>query len=269
MLFQVLYREEVGSLLAGKEHVSDGVGTQRFLYFILILCAVFFMISIGMSTYMLIRRHRLNLKKAVDNGLIEKYQDFLSGFLVLPIDDAFLGIQKQNKIECRLDVKDISDPYRRKLLSREIYELKKNLCGQQESQLSNYFFGLGLQTEVAKMLDSSNWVEKVKAIQMVQAFNINECLPVVQQYVNSKNRELAIEAICAMLTIEKSTDVLFTINQKLNNWECHKIVDALKRLKLNAACNDKLIRAINNKDSHLQHLSIGLKVRPSRVLHYP
>ncbi len=258
MFFQVSYKEEVESYLDGKEHVSDGMGTDQFLYFILILCVLFFIISIGMSAFMLIRRHRKNIKKEFDNALIAKYQDFLSGFLVLPVDDAFLGIQKQDGLEYRLQLKDISDPYRRKILASEIYELKKNLSGQQEVQLTNYFFGLGLQNEVGKMMNSRYWTEKVKAMQMIKVFNILEYQPLVIEYINSKNRELAIHAICVIMSLNKSTEILFEIQQILNNWECHKIVEVIKELKINTAHDDKLLQAIKKKDSPLGRLSFGL-----------
>ncbi len=266
MFFQILYKEEVSQYLAGKEHVSDGIGTEQFLFFILILCVVFFVLSIGMIAFMLIRRKRQIKKKAFENLLVDRYQAFLSGFLILPIDDAFLGIQKQNELSCRLESKDISEPRRRKLLSREIYALKKNLSGQQESQLSNYFFGLGLQTEVETMLNSYNWTEKVNAMQMIESFNISEFLPMVRKYVNDKNRELAIHAIGLIMSVEKSTDVLYDINQHLNNWECHKIVNVIKRLNLKTEHMDKLKMIIRAEDSFLHNLSIGLIERDPSFL---
>jgi len=266
LFFQITYKEEVGKYLVDKQHVSDGVGTEQFLYYILILCAAFFTLSIGMTAYMLIRRKCQNRKKAFDNILIEKYQEFLSGFLILPVDDSFLGISKESRLEYRLDPKDISDPYRRKLLAKEIYQLKKNLSGQQENQLSNYFFGLGLQNEVEKMLDSNSWDEKMKAIQMVQSFNIFEYLPKIHKYINDANRDLAIHAIMAIMTIEKSLDILFDVNQKLNNWESHKIVNVIKKLNLSPETMSQLKENVKEEDSLLHQLSIGLIEKKASIL---
>lgn len=258
LFFQSTYKEGVSKLLADKEHVSDGIGSEQFLYYILIASVFFFALSIGMTAYMLLLRAHKNKKKNATELLVERYQDFLSSFLILPIDNAFLGIQKSNNIDHRLSPKDVSDPYRREILAQEIYNLKKDLCGQQAKQLTNYFFGLGLQAEVVRMVRSANWSKKVKGMQLVASFKVTECLADIQSFINSENRELAIHAIVTVLTIDNSLDVLNDIEEALNDWECHKIVSAINQLNIPNSQLMEIQEVIKNKKSPLHRLSIGL-----------
>ena len=252
------YNDKAGEMLEGKAHVVDGVGAEQFLEYIFIASGVFFLISISMIVYMICKRKYEIKKKINTTKLVEKYQDFLSSFLILPVDTAFLGIQKSNELEYRLDREDITKPKRRMILAKEIYHLKKDLMGQQEVQLSNYFFGLGLQSEVIRLLKSFSWTDKVFAMQMVESFSIIECLPMINSYVNHKNRELAIHAILIRMNLDKSIAVLKEIDVPLNDWDCHKIVSRMKRLHLTDQAREELKVMTNDTLSPLYRLRKGL-----------
>ena len=218
-------------MLDQSTNVVDQMG-GLIMHFILGASLLFITFCVAMTSYML-RRRRLKNTQAVDDGiLISRYQDFLSNFLILPIDESFIGISTSNQLSSRLDTKDISDPHRRTLLANEIYDLKKQLSGQQAIQLNNYFFGLGLQEEVLKMLADKKWSNIVRAMQMSKSFHILECLETIDTYINHENKELSIHAITTRLDFDQNISILAKVERKLNNWEWHKIYHEIKRSKL-------------------------------------
>lgn len=258
LYFQSPYNEEVKTYVAEKLQESSGIDSEKYLYFILLASAFFFLLSISMTIYMVIRRRRKNIVKAKDTILIEKYQNFLSSMLILPVDEAFLGIQKSNRNEYRLDPCDIKKNHNRMVLAKEIYTLKKDISGSQESQLTNYFFGLGLQNEVIKMLKSRSLVNKMQAMKMIQSFNIEECQEAANKYIHSKDRDLAILAIQNRIKYENSIHVLYDLKVKLNDWECHKIIHTIRSAKIAENEILNLKRSIHNGNINLSRLSVGL-----------
>lgn len=208
---------------------------------------------------MIYRRNRALKKKAENELLTNKYQEFLSTFLILPIDDSFLGIGKNDEMSVRLDIKDISKSHQRMLLATEIYNFKKDLVGHQEKQLRNYFFGLGLQSEVIKMLNSFNWTQKVVGIQMANSFSISECQPLLQKFINHKNKDLSIEAILGIIKFEGSFEVLKRITRTLNDWECHKIMGVAKEKEMLSGNHLNVLKKMILEIPNLQRLALGVE----------
>jgi len=108
-------------------------------------------------------------------------------------------------------------------LTHEIYNCKKHLIGQQETQLTNYFFGLSLDSDIIQQLSDRRWDKKVWCMKIVAAFKITEALPIINKMINDKNRELAIHAISVRISIDKNVSVLSELLYELNDWEKHKI----------------------------------------------
>lgn len=258
LYYQGPKNEEVKEFVAQKLQESSTLDSDKFLYFILLASAFFFFLSISMTIYMCVRRNRKNKQKIKDEILIEKYQNFLSSMLLLPVDNAFLGIKKSNENEFRLSIDNVTDPHSRKIMAQEIYALKKDLSGTQASQLTNYFFGLGLQNEVVKMITSKNLENKMIAMKMIYSFNIVECQKHANQYLHSKNRDLAILAIQNRIKFENSIKVLYDIKVKLNDWECHKILHTISYLQIPSDELQNLKQNLIDGNEKLDRLSIGL-----------
>lgn len=252
-LFQHNYTGKVAAALSDKDHVSDGIDQSLFLNGILLTCLFFALLSCLFVVLMIYSRRKRNKMKILDSTLIEKYQNFLSSFLLLPNDEAFFGIQKNNSIDVRLNKQDVTNKYCRTLLAKEIYELKKMVRGQQESQLCNYFYGLGLQEEVSALLSSRNWTYKVKAMQMIRSFDIQELIPSLNQFINSKNRELSIHAIVARISIDKNLQVLENLDYQLNLWEVHKVYETMKSQRIQVNLLETLCIKKQEDKSHFTH----------------
>ena len=250
IILQTAYKTQVSQLLADKEHVTSSASSEMFLSTILAISIGFAVLAAGMTIYMLIRRKMMNQKKTSETVLKNKYQDFLSSFFTLPVDDAFIGITSNNQSPIRLDRIDVTSAYRRKLLAQEIFNFKKQLRGQQESQLSNYFFGLGLQKEAIDLTYSSSWTDKIKGMQFINEFKIQEGSDAVDSLINNKNKEIAIHAIIVRISLDKNISVLDKIERKLNAWEWHKIVHKLQQLKLSQVDFTSLLNS-NVQDSKL------------------
>jgi len=250
IILQTAYKTQVSQLLADKEHVTSSASSEMFLSTILAISIGFAVLAAGMTIYMLIRRKMMNQKKTSETVLKNKYQDFLSSFFTLPVDDAFVGITSNNQSPIRLDRIDVTSAYRRKLLAQEIFNFKKQLRGQQESQLSNYFFGLGLQKEAIDLTYSSSWTDKIKGMQFINEFKIQEGSDAVDSLINNKNKEIAIHAIIVRISLDRNISVLDKIERKLNAWEWHKIVHKLQQLKLSQVDFTSLLNS-NVQDSKL------------------
>ncbi len=269
LFFQGPYNKDVNEFVAQKLQESSTIDSDKYLYYILLASALFFCISFSMTLYMVIRRFQKNKTKATDDLLIEKYQNFLSNMLILPVDNAFLGIKKTNETEFRLSPEDVTNKHSRKILLQEIYELKKALSGSQESQLTNYFFGLGLQAEVFKMIKSRNLEKKMQAMKMIHSFNIIECQELANQYIHSPNRDLAILAIQNRIKFENSINVLYEIKVKLNDWECHKILFTVRSMNIPMAETNILIQELNTGNINLERLSIGFVKKEKNLVLTP
>ncbi len=263
MFYLQATKPDLEQMLNQSTNVSQTMGTYA-LYIILGMSLVFLILCISMTVFMLRRRSTMNVAKKDDGVLIRKYQDFLSNFLILPIDESFIGIGKSADISQRLDRKDISDPHCRKLLANEIYDLKKQLCGQQAIQLNNYFFGLGLQEEVIQMLNAKKWSVVVRAMQMMKVFRIKEGMDGINKYINHTNKELSIHAITTRLDIDKNISVLNSIDRKLNDWEWHKIYHEMQQSKLAEVDFSALLAAGLQDPKSIE--VIQKQVKPSTVL---
>lgn len=267
-LFQSNYSKQVAVALSSKEHISDGINQTDFLHFILLL-SLFFVVLSCLFTFLMIRsRIKMNQKKTNESLLTERYQVFLSSFLLLPNDVAFLGIQKNMATDVRLSKRDVTDKGCRAILASEIYELKKMVRGQQESQLCNYFYGLGLQEEVAALLKSRKWTNKAKAMQLIRSFDILELLPVLNQYIGSKNRELSIHSIVARIAIDKNLTVLEELDYQLNSWELHKVYDTIKTSQINLNFLPLLCEKFKEDESHFSHELISVFEQNHAVLEF-
>jgi len=253
ILFQSKFADQVAKVVSDKEHISDGINQDFFLDLILLMSAFFVFLSCLFICFMLYSRIKLNQQNEKEALLREKYQNFLSSFLLLPNDDVFFGIAKNSSMENRLTKKDITNKRCRTLLATEIYELKKMVRGQQESQLCNYFLGLGLQEEVLQLLKSSTWTNKVKAMQLVRSFNLKELLPMINQHIDSINRELSIHAIVARIAIDKNVSVLEEVKYKLNSWELHKVYDIIKSTNINRVAISSFASKHLVETSHFAH----------------
>lgn len=232
ILLQTKFQNEVQHVLNNKEHVTDDISAEVFLDLILNISYGFAFLAVMMTLYMVVRRKKMNHAKVTDTELKEKFQNFLSSFFTLPNDDSFIGISTNNEFPTRLEPKDISNSHRRKLLAKEIFDFKRQLCGQQASQLSNYFFGLGLQKEAIELANSSSWTDNIKGMQFINEFQIQEGMKSLDHLINHKNKEVAIHAVVVRISLKKNISILNKIERKLNAWEWHKILHELERLKL-------------------------------------
>jgi len=162
----------------GTTTITSQVNETLFLYIIIGVSICFLCSSFLISFYMIKRRIKRIKKRKIELSLIDRYQDFLSNMIVLPSLTNDVSQMKSRPIMTeRLQLSDITNAYNRSILIQEIYNFKSYLQGNQATQLVNYFFGLGLQEDVQKLLLSNSWTDQLMALKYVQAFDIKECLP--------------------------------------------------------------------------------------------
>jgi hypothetical protein len=219
IILQSVYKTEVTQLLANKDNVTNDIASEYFLSLILNVSFGFAALAFLMTFFMVLRRKNMNKSKISDTKLKEKYQDFLSNFITLPNDDSFIGITKNSQNLARLEPLDLSHGHRRKILANEIFKFKQQLTGQQAEQLSNYFYGLGLQKEALDLVRSRSWTDTVKGMQFLNEFRIQEGLELINSLVNHKNREIAIHAIIVRISFDNNISVLTEITRKMDAWD--------------------------------------------------
>ena len=232
VILQSTYKDNVSQLLANKEHVADDLASEFFLSLIMNVSFGFAFLAFSMTLYMVLRRRNMIRNKITDSKLKEKYQDFLSNFFTLPNDNSFIGIVKNKQFPTRLEPIDISHKHCRKILANEIFEFKQQLTGQQAGQLSNYFFGLGLQKEALDLVRSRSWTDTVKGMQFVNEFHIQEGLELINSLINHKNREIAIHALVVRISLDNNISSLIEVERKMDSWEWHKIVHEIEKQNL-------------------------------------
>lgn len=246
-LFKNAYKKTFNEIITSKDYLNNDIETDHFLQVILWISVSFIIASSLMTLYMLYRRYRMVKHKKKEKVLVEKYQSFLSSFLLLPNDPVFLNISKSKQISERLNPSDLQNPYKRSLLAQEIYNLHEQVDGQQATQLNNYFFGLGLQSDIIKKLQSKKWSEKVNAMKFIRAFNIHEALNDTDSLIAHDNRELSIHAICIRISMDKNISILTKVPHQLNQWEWHKILHEIKTSKLPFQ-NFEQLKQMNTQD---------------------
>ena len=220
------YNSELTQAMGNSTNITSGIGETYFLLIIVAVSIIFFSLSLLMSLYMIRRRKKEILRLASDKNLIEKYQRFLSDMIILPnIKDGLILSTTHSSMTERLQLSDITDKYKRRILIQEIYSFKLYLSGNQAAQLASYFFGLSLQEDVQMMLEGKSWTEKLMALKYIQVFDIEECLPQISLLLKHSNKDLAFQAFLTQLSIEKNFDKISEYYFKLNNWEKHKLID--------------------------------------------
>ena len=249
------------SLLKDSDNIVSSGTSEQFLYILLGISLFFLLVTAGMSIYILQHRKKSNQANTDRVTLREKYQNFLSDFLLLPVDSGFIGVGKPNKIQFRLDADDITIDWKRLLLLEEIYKLKKELSGQQAEQLTNYFYGLSLQEEVFQKLKSNKAVDIIKGLQMTGAFGIDEHEPQLEKLRLHSNRAIVMHSILASIQLTNSLIVLEHRLGEFNQWELHKLLSLITEYQLIAELRTMLSRTETSKD-----LEVMSEVIDSRAL---
>jgi len=222
------HSDQITSLLQDKENITSASSSEEVITILLVISCGFLLSSLSMAIYMIRHRKQKIVSAQTFKDLQEKYQAFLSGFLLLPGGEAFLGIARPNAMVERLSTDDISDSYKRSILLTEIYQFKKQLSGQHANQLVNYFYGLGLQEDVLMDLNKNEMVNKIKALQMTAAFRIQEFMPKLKNLIKHKNRAVVLHSLLAIITIDNRLDALELMEYKLNKWEMHKLLTLIE-----------------------------------------
>lgn len=228
------YSQEIAQSLSNSTNIASGINQTYFLVIIVAVSLAFLCISLLMTVYM-IRRRKKELKRTeCEKSLINKYQKFLSNMIILPnLGDDIYQTTNESSVTERLELADISDPNRRKILIQEVYSFKQYLQGNQAAQLVSYFFGLGLQVDVASMLSHNSWTEKLAALKYVLAFDLKECLPQTSELVRHHNQDLAFQAMLTKLSLENDFESIWVVYSELNNWEKHKLHDLANHQGIN------------------------------------
>lgn len=248
MLYSSTYDDQVASLLKDSDNIVSSGSSDQFLFILLGISVFFLLVTATMSLYIL--KHRKKSNQLISDKVFfrKKYQDFLSDFLLLPVDSSFVGVGKPNTIQNRLDSGDITTSWKRLLLLEEIYNLKKDLSGQQAEQLTNYFYGLSLQEEVLQKMKSSNAVDIIKALQITGVFKIQEFAPQVETFLEHSNRAVVMHGILTTIQLHNNLDILHQRLERFNQWELHKLLSLITEDHLIAELKEMLANTEASED---------------------
>jgi len=201
---------------------------EQFVTRVYFFSSLFLLIAGVLTILMLVHRRIANKRIETENNLRERYRSFLSGFLLLPVDNSFMGIKLSNVAESGLEPMDLQSKRRRVILAEELYALQKCVGGQQKAQLSNYFLGLGLQKEVEDWLCSKNVNKKVMALNMIKVFGLRGYVSQLKDLINLDEVDISTAAITAIICLENSVEILCHITKPLSDWDLHAFHAVIK-----------------------------------------
>lgn len=211
--------------LVGSGSVSDFLSVVHFLSSVFAVC------SSAMIIFLLTRAISAKRIKSREQKHRERYQEYLADFISIPIKDQLssMGISQGMT---GLTKSDITKSTNRLILLDELYALHQQLDGYQAEMLKQLFWGWGMQEETISNLKSRSNILKIKSLDIIKALDMKDQLTYVSPLIDSSHKDVRSQAMACFVTLsEGSLEFLKEIADGLTDWEKHKILDAMTRLK--------------------------------------
>jgi len=218
-------------LLQNKVAVGDDIGAARFLELVYGLSMIFGAIVIFMIGFLFFNTIFLNRKKASDQLLRERYQEYLADFISIPLEDELSRIGVSQSM-AGLSKTDITKSDNRSLLLDELYLLHQQIDGYQAEMLKHLFWGWSMQEDVISNLKSRSKTKRIKSLDIIMEFKIEGQLNIIKPLVTSSHMDVRSQAMACLVSLT-SGDLSFLkeVPLSLTDWEKHKILSAMTQLK--------------------------------------
>lgn len=184
-------------------------------YLIWILIFFLFLFS-GLSIFWyvsrVLRANKEEKRQAQENFFIQLINDLLFEQDAKEIKLEQFSAQQQNSLQYVL------------------IQLHKNYSGDLSKKIEQLFRELGFHKRTIQQLSTSSWYNRQKALRDSGEMKIQEAKPVIIRSIQSKHKELQLEAIVALIRLE-GLDALFTIQHiqtNLDNWTLVNITHVLQ-----------------------------------------
>ncbi|WP_343702371.1 HEAT repeat domain-containing protein [Chitinophaga sp.] len=111
----------------------------------------------------------------------------------------------------------------------QLINTRKNLTGVAARNVVSLYEQLGLRDTSVRKLHSHVWYLRAKGIHELYMMEQQDTKPLIQQYTNSQNEYVRLEAQTAMLSFEGFAGLHFlnTLTRPMNNWQQVKLLDQL------------------------------------------
>lgn len=120
------------------------------------------------------------------------------------------------------------------LLIQNIIELGKNIKGESKSGLLSVYFKLGLQGYTERLLRSSQWYLKSKAVYYWRELNYSKAADKIYPLISHSNHELRSSALLAYISLAEldPLHVLEEYTDNISHVEGLNILDVIQRKKI-------------------------------------
>lgn len=218
-------------LTSTSDALVESGSVSGFLSVVHFLSSVFAVCTSAMIMFLLTRAISTKRMKDREQGLRDRYQEYLADFISIPIKDQLSSMGVSQTIS-GLTKSDITKSSNRLILLDELYNLHQQLGGYQAEMLKQLFWGWGMQEETISNLKSRSDVLKIKSLDIIMGLDMKDQLTSVAQLIDANHKDVRSQAMaCFVALSDGSLEFLKEIPDPLTNWERHKILDAMAKLK--------------------------------------
>ncbi len=212
-----------------EDFVTDG---SLLLPLIISLGLFFLLAACIIVTITFIHRKIWNIRFAKAKKIREKYENYLAELISGEYEnDVLQMLDEQQKSTLSLGVKDITQPFHRKILREQILLLHRNVHGKDAGRLRELYLSLGFKEEALKKLKVESWNVIVEAINELEQMNVREAYEPIFALILHKNKTVKTAAIRAKVRLDVAP-LSFLDNHEdyLTDWQQSSIAYALLRL---------------------------------------
>lgn len=165
-----------------------------------------------------------------ESELITIIEKDLNNFLISATENE--GVRRRSVTQYQLNQLEdkLHKIFDKGILIRHLISLRKDLSGEFDDALFEFYVGLNLHERSLRKLGSSSWPGQIRGLQEVSQFNFQEAIGQVTRLLHSNNRYVRQEAQIALIKMSNETPLSFldTANLHLSDWQKLRI-----HLKLN------------------------------------
>lgn len=201
--------------------VENGIKSDPKLIAIWCLIFGFIIATIIILMQAVFSRKRKNRNDQKTSELNKKFHDFLSELASGNYENKVLELMAADRnTTLALSKEDISKPFNRTTLLKELLSLHQDIAGESAHKLRETYLTLGFKEESLSKLKKRSWVKRVEGIQELSKMDIKDGYHDLFKLVNDKHPLVRLEAILSRIKLDREPlSFLLELKKDLTDWE--------------------------------------------------
>lgn len=215
-----LFLPPLHDLLLGKISLLDKILDQETLNTVL-------KVMIGMIAIVVVAVYAILYQKKHQHFKILSIKESLEPLITTILIEESLA---SNKILAKMG-KIIEDPLARQYCIDELIRCKQNYSGEAAEKMVHLYGELGLKEySLKKIRTGQPWYKKARGIQELYMMEQRDCYELIEQFTNSKDEFVRMEAQIAVVHLIgfKGLDFLDFVSYPITEWQQLKLLEQLK-----------------------------------------